>query len=75
MNLPVMPTVDAKEDIIELIRYFDDINEDLGDKFIGRLYDTYEMIAHMPELGQLYPSGIPQCKMLESDKSKSFQTI
>ena len=54
MNLPVTRTAEAKEDIIELFRYFEEQSESLGERFLECLYETYEMIAHMPELGELY---------------------
>jgi toxin ParE1/3/4 len=54
MSLPIRPLPAATSDITELYCYFLDIEANLGERFLDCLYETYEMIAHMPELGQLY---------------------
>jgi toxin ParE1/3/4 len=62
MNLPVTRTAEAREDIIELLRYFDAQDPNLGERFLECLHETCEMIAHMPELGELYRFRNPAMK-------------
>jgi len=72
MSLPIMPTVEAKEDIIELIRYFDERDASLGERFLGHLYETYEMIVNMPELGELQHFRNPTMKNTRIRRIKKF---
>ena len=54
MSLPVTRTDEAVEDIAELHYYFFERDESVAEKFLTCLDETYEMIANMPELGELY---------------------
>jgi len=72
MTLPVTRTAEAKEDIIELFRYFDEQDASLGDRFLEALNETYEMIAHMPELGELYHFRDPAMKDARVRRVKKF---
>ena len=72
MNLPVMRTSVAREDIIELLRYFDAQDSNLSEKFLEYLHETYDMIAHMPELGELYHFRNPAMKDARVRPIKKF---
>ena len=72
MSLPISPTADAKEDIIELIRYFDKQDVNLGDRFLWHLHETYEMIVNMPELGELYRFRHPAMQNARVRRIKKF---
>ena len=54
MNLPVLPTPAATNDITELYCYFLEQGSNLAEKFLKCLHETYEMVVRMPELGELY---------------------
>ena len=72
MTLHVMRTAEAKEDIIELFRYFDEQSENLGEKFLESLNETLEMIVHMPELGELYRFRVPAMRNARVRRVKKF---
>ena len=59
MNLSIRRTTGARKDIIELLHYFDEQDPNLADRFLWYLQETYDMIAHMPELGELCAFGHP----------------
>jgi len=62
MSLPVKPLPDAVNDIRSLYFYFLDREANVAEKFLTCLDETYEMIANMPELGELYRFRDPAMK-------------
>jgi len=72
MNLPVLPLPTATSDIDELYYFFLEREESLGARFLECLYETYEMIASMPELGELYHFRDPAMKDARVRRVKKF---
>ena len=72
MNLPIIPLLAASEDIIEITRYFDEQDVNLGEKFLKYLDETYEMIANMPELGELQRFRHPAMQNARIRRIKKF---
>jgi toxin ParE1/3/4 len=72
MSLPIRPLPAATSDITELYCYFLALEANLGEKFLDCLYETYEMIANMPELGQLYRFRDPAMKDARIRQIKKF---
>ena len=62
MRLPVLPLPDATNDVDELHHYFLERDASVAEKFLACLDETYEMIANMPELGELYRFRDPAMK-------------
>ena len=55
-----------------MFRYFDEQSANLGEKFLESLNETFEMIAHMPELGELYHFRDPAMKDARVRRVKKF---
>jgi len=72
MNLPIFPLPTATSDIDELHYFFLERDESLAEKFLESLSETYEMIANMPELGELYRFRAPAMKDARIRKVKNF---
>ena len=72
MNLPVAPADAATDDIAELYSYFLEHGENLAEKFMDCLYATYERIASMPGLGELYHFRDPVMRDVHIRKIKKF---
>ena len=62
MRLPITRTDEAVEDIADLHYYFFERDASVAEKFLTCLDETYEMIANMPELGELYRFRDPAMK-------------
>jgi toxin ParE1/3/4 len=72
MNLPVLPLPAATADITELYYYFLEREENLGERFLECLSETYEMISNMPEMGELYRFRTPAMKDARIRSVKKF---
>ena len=72
MNLPIFPSVAATNDITELYCFFIAQDANLGGRFLECLNATYEMISHMPELGELYRFRDPAMKNVRIRSVKKF---
>jgi len=72
MNLPVIPSDAATDDIAELYSYFLERGESLAENFMNCLSETYKMVANMPELGELHRFRDPAMRNARIRKIKKF---
>jgi toxin ParE1/3/4 len=72
MSLPLHPSQAATDDVTELYCFFYEREANLGERFLECLNETYEMIRHMPELGELYRFRDPVMKDARIRPVKKF---
>ena len=72
MSLPITRTDEAVEDIADLHYFFFERDASVAEKFLTCLYETYEMIANMPELGELYHFRNPAMQDARVRRIKKF---